>query len=465
MRKVVFAICVCLMQFNHASAQRMLGVANSNFDALGSMYINPAYLAGSYEKFAINLASVNVAVDNNLGKLASISDVNKILNGSDSNVLNNLFQINNSGKFSMMIPSVDIKGPAIMYRINSRHTVALSTRVRVFNELNNFEQSLFKVVTDPDYAKTGSLGFNSSKFNWTTSIWSEVGASYGAVIIDEDMYQLKGGFTLKYLLGAGFIGLKGNNLNVTYRTGSDTVFASNTDMEFSSNAQSATDAAKSGISASNLFSGNTLGKGWGIDAGIIFMHRDLSDKLEERGYKWLAQLAITDLGSMTYKGANDVSIKGNGYLTGNGIADNVKNYEDLKTYALSKGFSVDTGAKDTKVYLPTALTAGGDYHVYRWFYANALLIMNLGSTANFGSLYYSQITVTPRFDTKLITAGLPITYNMLSSSMKVGLGLRIYGLYFGSDDMLGFFGARPYGVNFYFGGMIPLYKKPTKRKY
>jgi hypothetical protein len=57
---------------------------------------------------------------------------------------------------------------------------------------------------------------------------------------------------------------------------------------------------------------------------------------------------------------------------------------------------------------------------------------------------------------------MPLTYNMLTHSMRVGLGARFYAVYIGSDDMMAFFSSNQYGFNMYCGAMIPIYKKRNK---
>ena len=104
------------------------------------------------------------------------------------------------------------------------------------------------------------------------------------------------------------------------------------------------------------------------------------------------------------------------------------------------------------------LVLGGDFHAYKHFYANATLFTSLVDEARFGSKYYNQLTITPRYDTKLLTVGLPLTYNMLTNNMRIGIGFRVSGLFFGSDDMMALFSGHQYGFNFYFGGMIPIFR-------
>ena len=126
---------------------------------------------------------------------------------------------------------------------------------------------------------------------------------------------------------------------------------------------------------------------------------------------------------------------------------------------VGQGFTADTGSKATKLYMPTALNASVDYQIYKRFFVNAMYIANLANRQNYGNSYYNQITLTPRFDTRLFAVGLPITYSELANDMKVGIGFRLGGFFVGSDDMLALMSSNQRGFNFYLGGFVPIYRK------
>ena len=80
---------------------------------------------------------------------------------------------------------------------------------------------------------------------------------------------------------------------------------------------------------------------------------------------------------------------------------------------------------------------------------------NLATRSNFGNSFYSQVSVTPRYESRRYMVSLPLTYSFLSNSMKVGVGARIFGFFIGSDDALGWITKKQYGANVYVGGFIP----------
>lgn len=452
MKKAILASCIAACTLP-ASAQQQLGIATDNYNTLNSLYINPANLGACKEKFAINLFSFGLGVDNNLGKLVSVSDIST--NGSDVTI----FKPNGSGgKFSMMVPSIELRGPAFLYRINAKHAVALTTRVRAFNQFNNFDRSLYVSLNDPSSVNTAYIAYNANNFNWTAHLWSETGLTYGGEVFSNDMFSVRAGATLRLLRGIGYVGFKGKNMDVNYTAANDSFRANNTDVEFATNIRSIDEGLADNVSG--RLTGNGGGaKGFGADIGAVLTYKKSPD---EDGYTGLFSFAVRDLGSIKYNTSSYVTVLGNGAFKASELGDNVDNYQQFRSYIATKGFVVDTGTATRTVYMPTNFVVAADYKAYKRLYVNATFVGNLASDIRFGSKYYSQLTVTPRFQSKVFTVAMPVSFNMLANNLRMGLGFRLYAFYMGSDDMLAMFGSS-YGFNMYMGAMIPIYKKAKNK--
>ena len=469
--KIFGMVSFALLSFS-ATAQRYFGIATSEWSATNSMYLNPASIAGSHEKVTVSLLSVGIGVDNNLGTFTKISNIGKINNNDTSNksVTNGIF--NNSGRanFSMLVPEAEIRGPGVLVAINNKMTVALSSRIRVVNQLNNFDQSLYTQVTNPSDTPKGDYGVSAQKFNWTADVWSELNLSFGMVVMDNDKGQIKVGATLRHMSGIAYLGLRSTKLDLKYYSGKDSFYAANTDLEFASNVVSANSAVFSGINSSGIFNnlfGSAQGGGFGGDLGVIYsrvLHYGTKAETNENGHKVSASASVMDIGAINYNHNNyTVDVTGSGYLSGNTIKNLNGNVDSIRAYMTKQGFNADTGNKATKVHMPTALILSGDYQVYHRFCVNLTYIANLVNRENFGNSVYNQFTVTPRYDAKAFTIGLPITYSSLAGNLKLGLGVRAGGFFFGSDDMLALLSSRQYGFSFYFGGYVPIYHKTHKK--
>jgi hypothetical protein len=478
MKQLLYSIVIIILFAPAASAQYNLGIATGNWSGIYGLYLNPANIADNRERISIDVVSLNAGVDNSLGYINSKGGLIGAINNGNTN---NIFSYNNSSKFSLEAPYAQVHLPGIMVAINHKHSVALTTSIRGMNQFNNFDQSLYRTITDPTYTPNSNIDLTSNKFNYTAQVWSEIGLSYAGVVLDQDEHEIKVGATLRYLGGIGYIGLKGHNLDAHFNQGSDSLVVNNSDLEYASNLLSTKSAVLNGVSHSSIldeFFGAKDGAGVGGDIGVVYDYmpdyerdqyaskngKKVTTDYSKNRYKLRVSASVMDIGAITYKSSinSNAEVTGNGSISGADLAKNVQTFDQFRAYAVEHGFTADTSHKNTKVYLPTTLRIGADYNIYRWFYVNGMFIGNLANRQNFGNSYYSQITVTPRFDTKLFSVGLPITYGFLSGSMKLGVGVRVSGFFVGSDDILALIASHQSGVNFYIGGFVPINRKTPK---
>ena len=473
MKRIFTLLTVTFLASAPVWAQKYIGVSTENWSGMNGVYLNPASLADNRDRLTIEIGAVNLGVDNNLGRIDINKGLSRFVNGGTDDI-NNVFSFSNKSKFSLIAPYVEVRGPGFTMALSRKHSIAFSTRLRGVNQFHNFDQSLYRTITDSAYAagQNGNVDLTASNFNWTAHLWGEVSASYGGVVLQKGHSELKVGVTLRYLTGIGFLGLKGNNLDAHYSSGQDSFYARNTDIEYASNVFSATSALRSNVNTNNFLNNYKTNNGTGIggDFGIIYDYIEdtTADRYDMDGaygiydpsknrYKIRFSASVTDIGHVTYKADNNfgINVSGQGYITGKGFSDNVKNVDDFRHYALQQGFNADTFHRVTKLYMPSTIQVSADYHLQRQFYINALYYGNLATRSNYGNSFYSQFSITPRYETRRFMVSLPISYSFLSDNIKMGVGARFYGFFVGSDDALGFVTKRQYGVNFYLGGFIP----------
>ena len=459
--KLLFTAISCLLALQQAAAQRMLGITTSEWSAINSVYLNPASIADCRETISIGILSLNFDVNNDLGTFSRV--------GEYSGTSAKTFKPTGTQPFSMLIPDVEIHGPGIMMTLSKKISLAFTTGFRVMNQLNNFDPSLYNLITNPGALNTNSnYSVTTKNFNWTAHMWSEAGLTFAAVVLNNEKNELKVGITVKRLGGIAYVSVTGKNIDMRYNADSQSVYASQTDLEFASNLVSDSAAIFKGLNASNLFDrifGESGGGGMAADIGVIYKRRigeaEPSDYMESyHTHDVVLSASITDLGAINYlRSTNaDVQVTGNGYITGPGINNNSGGGSQFVNYAHQNGFNVDTVSRSTKVFLPAALLLSADVQVRGPLFANLLYIANLANRQNFGNSYYNQVTFTPRYDYHKMTLALPITYSMLSHDVKVGLGYRIAGFFIGSDDALAFFMKNQRGFDIYVGGYIPIFK-------
>lgn len=473
MRKFTLALGFAAMLPMASQAQHYLGIANSNWSGTNGVYLNPANLADSRHKFTVDLFSLNFGVDNSLAKI----DFSKIVNNLDGDNLDDALTFSKSDKFSILAPAAEVRGPGFMVNIHGKHGIAVTTRVRAMNQFNNFNQSLFKLIhdsTSSDLTQNQSLKAND--FNWTAHGWSEVNFSYGGVIYEKGKHMIKGGATLRYMMGAAYLSVRSDNINAVYHYTNDdaTLTLTNTDFHY---AQSKGAAILKGEFDDLL--GKSAGHGIGGDLGVVYEFRpnyadykyDMDGKTgiadrSKNQYLLRFSASVTDLGAIKYKSDNSTIDFNTNSLTptvikGTEIADKIDDTGALASYLESRGMTaVRSKNTATKVGMPTTLIVGVDYHAIKGLYVNATYFANVASHGKPGNTYYSQFTLTPRYDTRVFTVSLPVTYSMLSSTMKAGLGVRVGGFFVGSDDIFALGGR--YSANVYFGAYVPFNKKKPR---
>ncbi len=478
MRKIRLIFILAVMLPMIGQAQRYLGVSTGNWSGTSGMYLNPANIADSRHKVVIDLFSVNLGFNNNSASLKNgLNGLTKIGDSSIGSALS----FKNTSQFSALAPYFELRGPGLMVAINSKHSLALTTRVRAMNQLHNINGDIYRFIADDQYTIDATnnkpVTLQADQFKYTTHAWSEIGLSYGGVIYDGGKHFIKGGLTLRYLMGAAYIGMTSTGIDGALYPANDSLRITNTDISFASNI-----ASGDGISSDPADYLGGGGSGIGGDLGFVYEWRpnvesykyDMDGKtgIPNRGankYKLRISASVVDLGSIKYDENNfvaNISTINNQPVTmkGEDIADSIGNYQDFKRYARNRGLNVDsnTGVTATKVYMPTSFIASVDYHAVKGLYVNALFTANMARTDELGTSFYNQLTITPRWDTRVFSVGVPLSYDFLSKSIKYGLGLRVGGFFLGSDDLTGIIGNNGYGANFYFGAFVPINAKKPK---
>jgi outer membrane protein OmpA-like peptidoglycan-associated protein len=482
MKKFTLALGLVALLPLASQAQRYLGVATGNWSGTNNVYLNPANLGDSRHKFSIDLFSVNLGINNSLTKIQAYDAVSGFLS-DDSASLGKYISPGNNDKFSILAMG-EVRGPGAMVSLGAKHGIALTTRVRSMFQFHDFNSTLAKNLLDNEYSPTAGNAFKSDAFNWTQNTWAEVGLSYGGVIYEKEKHAIKGGLTLRYLKGIGYTSMTSTSLDGRYtiQNNEPILNVRNTNLKYGT----AGLAIGSGIDASKVadyFTGSSTGSGVGADLGFVYEFRpkykdhmyDMDNKTgimdrSKPAYMLRFSAAVTDIGSINYKTGNKtLNFKNKptvneAQLKGSRIAATINDYNQLIKYMDSTGIAADsgTGGQSSKLQLPTMLVLGVDYNAVKNLYINLTFMGNVANHKKFGNSYYNQLTLTPRWDSRVFSVGIPITYDMLNSSMKVGAGVRIAGFFIGSDDIAGVFGSKAYGTNVYFGAYVPFNKKRPK---
>src|SRR5690606_12951462 len=129
-------------------------------------------------------------------------------------------------------------------------------------------------------------------------------------------------------------------------------------------------------------------------------------------------------GKIKYESAVSYNASMGGKLRVDSVSKKLTNVEELQSELDNSGFKLTNTTGTQTVALPTVMVLQADYNIWKGFYVHGVYMMNMSKSVNPGTNYFNQMTVTPRFESKYVDVGLPVTYNTLSSEIKAGVGLR-----------------------------------------
>ncbi|HEU4573602.1 MAG TPA: DUF5723 family protein [Chitinophagaceae bacterium] len=465
-----------LFSFLLSFSQDFNGYRSGNYTGVNGVFFNPANIADSRYRWDFNLFNLSASFGNNKASY-SLKDLGNAIN-ADS-IKNQVFS-DKAGPTSGLVSFV-MNGPSILFNLNKKSSIALSTRARAMVNITDIDGKLAnQLINDANNGSDLPYTIASSQ-NTVFNIngWTEFGLSYARVLHDDGPNFFKGGITVKYLAGAANAYLNLDKLNTTIDN--DAVL----DETYLTNASGKIGLGFGGINTSD-FSASDLFKfkstGFGGDIGFVYEYRPDSNntKISETGeyrrdlnkYKFRFGLAILDLGSISYKRdltrseAYSIHIP-NGQRFYLSSLDGLDNFKDtLDQYP--QFFTPDTnaGSSSYNVSLPTTLQIDADYHLHKSFYISlaAQLALTKNSSKAYNSQYFNAVALTPRYEGRAFGLYLPLTYSSLTS-FNAGLSLRFGPLFLGSGSVLSALLGNSKQADFHFGLRFGGLQKNKEKKY
>ncbi len=475
MKKIIILLLFINTIIN-ASAQRYYGIANSNYSGINGLYINPANIADNRLKLDIQLVSGNISVNQNYGYIKSFGSlIDSLKNDKDIAFIK-------SGRTS----DIGFNGlgearlPSFMFQINKKSAIGLVTRGRILQTGSGLNSEYFTLVSDgiKGIKQPNGTVFTTGNFNSTSHAFTEIGIAYGREVLNTGVHYLKLGGIIKRYNGLAYSSINANNLSLKLldTSISKVEFNGSVDISKSFNNSNGFD----GLTTKGLLFGGA-GSGLGIDIGAVYEHRiadedeDGNNKISisryENKYKYKIGFAIQDVGSINYKTSPNNERYTLRFPAWGVIRSRVDtaylNFTDVATYFKSIGANYTNDSSSTSVTAPTVVTLYGDYKFSKHIYVNALFTTGLTGGSPRSNSTPFQAVITPRFESKLFDAGLPISYNGLSKDLKIGIGLRLGIFFIGSDDLVSNVTgiSKLTSANIYTGLHIGFpYKKPKETK-
>lgn len=472
-KRLIAGTCVLSVLSIAGRAQDFPGFRSSNYAGVNGVFTNPANAADSRYRWDFNLLSFNGNAGNNNAsyKLNKIGD---FFNGDS--LLNQLFPVSN--RPANVLVALAVHGPSILFNVNPKTSFAITTRVRGFGNVNDADSKIVNTIREQEGVTYPYTNGSTNNMRLGLNGWAEAGLTLGRVLHDQGEHFFKGGITLRYLRGIGNSYAQISNLH-------GTVVDAGAKGKFLTDASGIVGVGAGGINlnADNLSADDftqSNGNGIGGDIGLVYEFRpdfekykneDGSWKQNKTKYKLKVGVSLLDFGKIKYNadpantGLYDIHIPADkafylDELSGKDISE----YNDvLKSY--SQYFTPKATATSYKVSLPTTLNIDVDYRIAKKVFINAAgFISTVKSNSKpFNALYYSSVSVTPRYESKIFDFYVPVTYNSLSK-MNVGAGLRAGPLFIGSGAILSALVDKSKQMDGYLGLHIGIQHKSKKTK-
>ena len=459
MKKITFLL-IFLYASASINAQSYIGFLPDNYSGVHGAISNPATIVDSRFRTDINLVGASALFGNDyysvsFDDLTTDTDLDDD-SRRDPSDNNNIFG------------NADILGPSFMFNIDAKNSIALTTRGRVFYNINEINGQTYENIIE-DFDQEDDFVVNEGDFFTTGTAWAELGITYGRVLMDSEEHFLKGGVTLKYLQGISNFYASGENVSIDYdadgavltngqTTGSietegTVLYGSNSDDEFDD------------------FEVASNATGFGADLGLIYEWRpdfeeyQLKNKEGEtvwnksaNKYKLKFGLSLTDLGSVNFKDGTQNTYDINGSIT-------EEDYEDAENIeaALNEFYNDIEEGDSEKSVLPTALHVNADWNINNYFYVNLNADMAMTSKNEINVNRTTNIyTLSPRFESKWFTFQVPLSI-VQYTGFQAGAGFRAGPLYVGSGSAISaLLSDEVQAIDVYAGLKVPIYQSRVK---
>jgi hypothetical protein len=393
-KKLLLLTIVCTAYFTQLHAQYLLGISNSNYAGTNGVFMNPIFDSRLAASILPELCHFDAHLTNNYLKIGSVRKfVNQKIDELDAG---EKFSFNSpyveqrlNGKPKMFSAGAELRGPALMIRMSPKHSFALTTRSRASYQGYDISEDLARMLTYGTNTRAFQNVLNSnSGFTYMRNSFAEAGLTYGRTILQSKAHFLKGGFTLKRIIGIYSAYAFNNDFDYTIKEkpdGDDFLQVDNLDASYGYS------SATPQFFDRNVF--RNLGKGtWGFDLGFTYEFRpkhedyrytmDGKERWDGKENKYLlkAAIALVDIGNVTYNdpGLREYRIKRTAFTID--PQQFTEADPDELDEVLINAFNPELQKRATyKSGLPTALNLNLDYRIANKLYLNATWVQSMKS--------------------------------------------------------------------------------------
>ena len=436
---------------SNLSAQKYLGLSNSNYSGVYGSQYNPAKLTDEKVKVAVNLVSFNGLVNNDYYKFKNLNSfggftLDELGNGASHNG-------GNGALINLGIVG-EVLGPSFQFTVNNKLGFGFSSRARIFGQGKNINSAFLDALNgnlgtdNPGLANIPLV--DNTGFGINTTALTDLGVKGAYAVIDNNDLKLSLGASVKLYKGAGLNRFESNGHNLIYNNNpsNPTISATNINWDLYTNLNPEKSLNDYGFG--DFFGGAT---GFGGDFGAELTLKEASG---DKPYFLKFGASVNDIGAIKYNDIRKLSIRGAGSAIDPAKID-IFDLNATADYLRSRGYNTTLTTSSVSQGLPTNLNLYADYAITKRFFVSANGLINLANTNSTNPYYHSFVGLVPRFESKWVDVSVPLTYNFMSQDFKPGLALRLGPLSIGSDDLKILF-TESKGANIYAGLGFILYK-------
>jgi hypothetical protein len=446
---LVFTI-IFLLAYNKVESQDALGLNTDNYRGIWSATINPALLTQNKTYLDINIFGTSFHFSNNFAYIPSsdpiffgpfpIDTLTPTYDYGEFSY-NKYFTYYKNNKIKWGFINFKSLGPSAMFQYGD-NAFGFSSALRSSTSATKipWEIPVF-IYEDISYHPLRNIPFSDEDFGTTQLIWEEFSFSYAHILYDKLGKTISLGVSLKFLFGlAGMY----NVYNTADYSITDTTTISfdklDTDIGIA--------FPENNINMSLINPLNSLGFGIGTDIGITYIHkkntllkyknkRPCETPFEDYNYR--IGISLLDIGNIRFnKNSNlyNIYTKNTDFNTSDlDTLTNLSVEQSMKylSYLLTGDADSSFVKNNISIGLPTAVSLQFDWHPEKSFYISGIIVQPLHFSMK-NATRPAQISIIPRYETRIFTAGIPIS--MLQYHIpRVGLFLRIYNLTIGTESL------------------------------
>jgi hypothetical protein len=425
------SLLFCLVYLSNLSAQsHFSGIKNSTGFSLLSASMNPAALSNLNSKYEINFFSASINASNN--KVG----FNDLVNNS-GNIADLIFTGNEPINLRI---DAEIYGPGFAMK-KDKWAFAVSSKAYAKLNFIDIDPKLGEAVNNGVLSSLASTSIlsnnNNQRLNGTS--WGEIGFSAARNLFENEKNKFSVGTSLKLLFPGSYTNFGADKFQGKINVVLGTPYLNDTkaDLNIAYSGNLTNGFTNFGDYSKSLF-GNL--NGFAVDLGVNYQLKDKDN------YKFNAGVSIKDIGSMTFKDANNASTNyalnippSSTFNPGLNLNDfqNVKSLEEAETLLLDSGYLTKKESnQNIKVKLPTTFVAYVDVKVIPKLFVSLYTQQKLNNDSNNDQITTQNVvSLTPRYSLKNYDFYSSWTTNEISG-LTGGLGFRAYGFYLGSSSII-----------------------------